>query len=169
MTTHYSFHRSLSSEKLDSKFTIRCKDDWWSDLLDDDLRQHFTRLKLNKTDDNQLSKESVNITNRIYSQKSLDETFNENTNDPALNDEINEFISEYEKELFNTSNEKYKSELNKQGENLKLNESLFQRKISLEIKSCQLAKKSNEPSDDQMKHLKEINTNCEGKENITEK
>ena len=69
--------------------------------------------------------------------------------------------------LFNTSNEKYKSELNKQGENLKLNESLFQRKISLE--SCQLAKKSNEPSDDQMKHLKEINTNCEGKENITEK
>jgi len=163
MTTHYSFHRSLSSEILDSKFTIRGKDDWWSDLLDDDLRQHFTRLKLNKTDDIQLSKESVNISNRIDTQKSLDKTFNKNTNDPTLNDEINEFISEYEKELFYTSNEKYKSELNKQEENLKLKEPLIQRIISLEIATCQLAQKSNETFDDQIKQLKEINTNCEGK------
>ena len=82
---------------------------------------------------------------------------------PTLSKKINEFINEYEKDLFNTSNNdysKYKSELDKLLENLKLDETLLKRLISLEIKPWQLAQMPVE----QMKHLKEISTKNGGKE-----
>ena len=115
-----TFKRSLSNENLDITFTIKCKDDWWPNLLDDDLKQHFTRLKLKNMKDTNFSSRPLNSADRIDARKYLYETFNEKlnekNNDPALNKEINEFISEYEKQLFNTSNNdyaKYISELDK--------------------------------------------------------
>jgi hypothetical protein len=159
MTSLKSIKRSLSNEKLDKKFTITCKDDWWSDLLDDDLKQHFSRLKLNNIKDSILTR-PINSTHRIDAQRYLYETFNEklkqNTLYTNFYHELNRFISEYEKDLFNKSNNdfaKYKSELDNQVEHLKLNETLFQRLISLEIKPCQLA----QMSDEQKKQLKENN------------
>jgi hypothetical protein len=159
MTLHYSFKRSPSSEILDSKFTLRCKDDWWSDLLDDDLKQHFSRLKLKKIKDSILT-QSIKSKHRIDARRYLNETLNEKlkqkSNDTNFDNEFNQFINEYEKHLFNTSKNDYviyKRELDKLVENLNLNDTLYQRFISLEAQN----------SDETIKHLNEINTNCEGK------
>jgi hypothetical protein len=197
MNSNLAKKRSHSNEKLD--FHIRCENSWWSDLLDDDLKQHFTRLKLNNIKDSILTR-PINSTHRIDAQRYLYETFNEklkqNTlytnfdnelnrfisidarkykdgtfneklkpknNDPTLNKETNKFINEYEKELFNSSNNDYiiyKRKFEKLVENLELNDTILQRLISLEIKPCQLAQMSEE----QMKQQKEIYSNNEGKE-----
>ena len=53
MNSQLANKRSLSNEKLHAH--IRREDNWWSDLLDDDLKQHFSRLKLNKTSDSILN------------------------------------------------------------------------------------------------------------------
>jgi hypothetical protein len=164
MNSNLAKKRSHSNEKLD--FHIRCENSWWSDLLDDDLKQHFTRLKLNNIKDSILTR-PINSPHRIDAQRYLYETFNEklkqNTLYTNFDNELNRFISEYEKDLFNKSNNdfaKYKSELENQVEHLKLNETLFQRLISLQISPCHLAQMSEE----QMKQQKEIYSNNEGKE-----
>jgi len=116
--------------------------------------------------DTNFSSRPINSANRIDARKYLYETFNEKlkekNNDPAMNKEINKFISEYEKQLFKTSKNdyaKYIRELDKLLENLKLSETLFQSLISIEISRCELAQMSEE----QTKQLEENNTNNEGK------
>ena len=132
MNSHLANKRPLSNEKLD--FHIRYENNWWSDLLSDDLKQHFTRLKLNKTSDSILTR-SINSTHHFDARKYLCETLDEKFK--QKNNDIN-----------------FKSELDKLVENLELNQTLSQRLISLESTPCQLA----QMSDEQIKQRKEINS-----------
>ncbi len=104
MNSHLANRRSLSNQKIHAH--IRREDNWWSDLLDDDLKQHFSRLKLHKTSDSILTS-SINSTNRFDAPKYLGETLNEKIK--QKNNDIN-----------------FKSELDKLVENLELNKTLSQ-------------------------------------------